>query len=133
MHIEPKWPREDDFTKKCADAKESLIDEEMNTYFAAETLENDSAQNDKLSQLRQLLEKNLKPSSVQPPTSGPPGGGSVSTSAFRPTTILQHKTNNASEDKVDSATTTMGDNRESCLVIDDIANSHNSFLQHRST
>ena len=81
----------------------SFIDEEMTAYFpaAADSLEGDSVANrEKLSQLRQLLEKNLKPG-------GGAGSGTAaaqgSSSAFRPTALLPLSEAGEHEDKLPAA------------------------------
>ena len=82
----------------------SFIDEEMNAYFptaAADSLEGDSvAHREKLSQLRQLLEKNLKPSG------GAGSGAAVAapgSSAFRPTALLPLSEAGEHDDKLPAA------------------------------
>ena len=88
----------------AANAATSFIDEEMNAYFptaAADSLEGDSvAHREKLSQLRQLLEKNLKPSG------GAGSGAAVAapgSSAFRPTALLPLSEAGEHEDKLPAA------------------------------
>ena len=81
----------------------SFIDEEMTAYFpaAADSLEGDSVANrEKLSQLRQLLEKNLKPGGgAGSATAAAPG----SSSAFRPTALLPLSEAGEHEDKLPAA------------------------------
>ena len=87
----------------AANAATSFIDEEMNAYFptAADSLEGDSvAHREKLSQLRQLLEKNLKPSG------GAGSGAAVAapgSSAFRPTALLPLSEAGEHDDKLPAA------------------------------
>ena len=80
----------------------SFIDEEMNAYFptAADSLEGDSvAHREKLSQLRQLLEKNLKPSGG----AGSGAGAAPGSSAFRPTALLPLSEAAEHDDKLPAA------------------------------
>ena len=78
----------------------SFIDEEMNAYFPADSLEGDSvAHREKLSQLRQLLEKNLKPPGAGSGTTAAPGGSS----AFRPTALLPLSEDGEHDDKLPAA------------------------------
>lgn len=90
--------------KAAAANATSFIDEEMNAYFptaAADSLEGDSvAHREKLSQLRQLLEKNLKPSG------GAGSGAAVAapgSSAFRPTALLPLSEAGEHDDKLPAA------------------------------
>ena len=80
----------------------SFIDEEMNAYFptAADSLEGDSvAHREKLSQLRQLLEKNLKP----PGGAGSGAAAAPGSSAFRPTALLPLSEAGEHDDKLPAA------------------------------
>ena len=95
-YVQPK--DEKDGAAAAAANAASFIDEEMNAYFPADSLEGDSvAHREKLSQLRQLLEKNLKPGSGSGTTAAP------GASAFRPTALLPLSEAGEHEDKLPAA------------------------------
>ena len=97
-YVQPK--DEKDGAAAVAANAASFIDEEMNAYFPADSLEGDSvAHREKLSQLRQLLEKNLKPPGAGSGTTAAPGGSS----AFRPTALLPLSEDGEHDDKLPAA------------------------------
>ena len=106
-YVQPKDEKDGGGNGAAAEAAAnatSFIDEEMNAYFptaAADSLEGDSvAHREKLSQLRQLLEKNLKPSG------GAGSGAAVAapgSSAFRPTALLPLSEAGEHDDKLPAA------------------------------
>ena len=96
-YVQPKDEKDGAGAAVAANAA-SFIDEEMNAYFPADSLEGDSvAHREKLSQLRQLLEKNLKPGAGSG-TAAAPGS-----SAFRPTALLPLSEAGEHEDKLPAA------------------------------
>ena len=102
-YVQPKDEKDGNGGAEAAANATSFIDEEMNAYFptAADSLEGDSvAHREKLSQLRQLLEKNLKPSG------GAGSGAAVAapgSSAFRPTALLPLSEAGEHDDKLPAA------------------------------
>ena len=95
-YVQPKDEKDGGATAAANAA--SFIDEEMNAYFPADSLEGDSvAHREKLSQLRQLLEKNLKPGAGSG-TAAAPGS-----SAFRPTALLPLSEAGEHDDKLPAA------------------------------